>query len=615
MKLVVSILLFILPFVSYAGVVEHGINSSYFIGTHFQDISALVKSGIVNQIDPNEILIQDWSDKEFMVEHLTSAMQILLMPESGNIVFTGASGVGKSYLMPFLLSYINEFGLEDLKSRLYFRVNVSALASRKDGNAGVIEENLKNLINLSKKIPITLIVDEIHTLEGSGTTRNASNDALDHLNESLAIGQIRIIGATTDFQFEHFFGSRPALMQKFNKVKVDPITNQERLKKILIDRYKKYRLKELHSIFADKIIEISSVFGGTFAEPRRSIKILDYLISVERLKKDDIQSLNELIFHISKMYNFDLNNFLSMEKRINLVANAKTQIKQNLIGLDSSIDEFFSSFNYWLKQKNRSKPLAVLIYGEKGAGKTHFSSNIAKYLGFKFLKISMTNITPEELLSQIATQLEMYPFTIFLVDEIEKASEKTQRTFLSIFDSPEITVQKYSSSGQRMGVSTVSTKNSAFVLTTNSGKSLAQNQLSSSDALEAINHLGEIDTYLLDRITKAIAFSRPTHEELKRIVMLKWTEIVANLDDTSQVQSLDPEEVAESTLQKLYSMAHQKNSGGMGFQPQTSEVDGSSEINVSIRAVERILNDRAEEVEALDLIVPGTCDIYLKEAI
>lgn len=576
------------------------INSSSNIGQYEHNIKILESYGVLTRVPMSDVLLIELPDNDFVYKSLKKAMQALLMTESGSVVFTGPAGVGKTYQMSLLLNYINRFGPDELKKRVYFHANASSFSVRKEGNAGHVEDNIKKIIAFSKIQPITILMDEVHALDGAGTHKSSSIDVLEYLKESLAAGNIKIIGTTTDFEWEHYFGTRSALRERFVRVNVESPTDEE-LRDIIKSRYYKDSPYAANNDIIDFILEMSDVFGGTHAEPRRSLKIVDYLISVEKIEGFQVDQKQKLIPYLSDYYNMDLEVFLSSEKLIQYIEKSHSTLTQDLIGLDESIYEFLTSFYYWSQQSHRDKPLSILIYGNKGTGKTFFSSQIANTLRFKFLKIPMQNLSPQDLLSRIATQLEMYPFTVFLLDELEKSPLDTQKTLLSILDSSEIMAPKINSTGDKMSVASVSVKNSIFIATTNEGKEFSHKDLSSNEALEQMARQGGIDVYLLDRIQKAIAFKTPTLDELKILIKKEWDKIVNLIKDSEVLKTQNRDEIVDKVLQKI----HQKNTNGdlkssFGFVPVEKESEMKKNENLSIRFLKKELDSLAEDIIAQD---------------
>ena len=99
-----------------------------------------------------------------------------------------------------------------LKGFTIYRVNTSALLTN-DG-----EENrvLKLVEELKQKEKVILFIDEIHTLIGG----EESLDLANMFKEGLSRGTIKMIGATTTYEYERYIMRDKAFLRRFEKVDV-----------------------------------------------------------------------------------------------------------------------------------------------------------------------------------------------------------------------------------------------------------------------------------------------------------------------------------------------------------------------------------------------------------
>lgn len=577
------------------------LNQRRLIDSNRTNIERLEETGIITVINPKEIAETELPKDDVTLKSLRKATQALLMRESGSVVFTGAPGVGKSYRLSLMLAYIEKYGPPELKNRIYVRGEASAFAARKDGLAGSVEGNVAKLIELSHQNPITILMDEIHALDGAGTHRGSSTDVFEMLKESLASGRIQIIGTTTDHEFESTFGGRTALAQRFVRFTVSEPKIDE-LIKILNGRYKSDMNRELSPEVMEIILKVSQVFGGTSSEPRRSLKLMDFIISREKLDQTTIATREDALKICSEFYNMDLELFLDPTKNEALITEAEKISQQKVIGQEHSVHEVFKSVRYWMSQSERSKPLSLVFYGGKGTGKTFFSSTIAESLQYKFFKISLPTMNPEAVIGQITTQLEMYPFTVFLMDEVDKADPRVQEALLSVLDSPTLNQQKMLSTGKSGPVVSVSTKNAMFLFTTNAGEELTRLSVDSDIAREVISQSKTMNKYLLDRMRKFVGFPTPGVPALEKIVSQYWAKVTSGFQDQLREHKITDTMVFNTVAAKLmqmYARPSEPIKNPIGFIASQSEPKPQMVLDlnsISIRAVENIVDGIAEEV-------------------
>lgn len=160
-------------------------------------------------------------------EELKKLMLVLLTPEK-SAVLVGKPGIGKTAIVEGLAYNIQYDNVPNLlKGYRIFRVNTMALLGNDNGENRVLKL-IKELQSMDK---IILFIDEIHTLIG-----NDAQGALDLANmfkEGLSRGTIKMIGATTTYEYETYILRDKAFVRRFERIDVEEPT-QEMCVKILM---------------------------------------------------------------------------------------------------------------------------------------------------------------------------------------------------------------------------------------------------------------------------------------------------------------------------------------------------------------------------------------------
>lgn len=160
-------------------------------------------------------------------EELKKLMLVLLTPEK-SAVLVGKPGIGKTAIVEGLAYNIQYDNVPNLlKGYRIFRVNTTALLGNDNGENRVLKL-IKELQSMDK---IILFIDEIHTLIG-----NDAQGALDLANmfkEGLSRGTIKMIGATTTYEYETYILRDKAFVRRFERIDVEEPT-QEMCVKILM---------------------------------------------------------------------------------------------------------------------------------------------------------------------------------------------------------------------------------------------------------------------------------------------------------------------------------------------------------------------------------------------
>jgi ATP-dependent Clp protease ATP-binding subunit ClpA len=211
---------------------------------------------------------------------------ILLRQSKNNPVLIGEAGVGKTAVVEGLAHRISA---NRVPSALK---NVSILSlSHTDLLAGTsfrgqYEKRLKTLIDdASKSRFVILFIDELHNLIGAGSAIGAPMDAANMLKPALANGQIRVIGATTDFEYKQYIQADSALERRFQPVRVTEFGREQTLEAL---RARQSRL-EMHHLLAitegalEAATDLSLEYLPDRRQPDRSIDLLDETCARVRL--------------------------------------------------------------------------------------------------------------------------------------------------------------------------------------------------------------------------------------------------------------------------------------------------------------------------------------------
>lgn len=245
-------------------------------------------------------------------EEIKQMILILLTPEKSALL-VGKAGVGKTALVEGLAYRIQKGLVPDaLKGWRIIRINITALLGE-TVSEGQVENRLQLLIEeLKQETNVILFIDEVHLLINKDA--NNSMDFANMLKPGLDRGTIKMIGATTNEEYETYILRDRAFLRRFIKVDI-PESNQEDTVKILMgtmpkiekktgvkfgytdfvkqkivefvvqmtDEYK--RIYEISSRYPDICLAImQSAYSNTLFDNRKSVLIHDVLKAIENCK-------------------------------------------------------------------------------------------------------------------------------------------------------------------------------------------------------------------------------------------------------------------------------------------------------------------------------------------
>jgi ATP-dependent Clp protease ATP-binding subunit ClpA len=240
-------------------------------------------------------------------EEIARLIDILLRHGKNNPALVGQAGVGKTAIVDGFAQRIAAGDvpvvLRDV--RVLSLDHVALLAGTT--YRGQYEERIRTLVEETTASPdVILFIDELHNLIGQGTAMGAAMDAANMLKPSLVRGDFRVIGATTDEEYERWVAGDPALERRFQKVVVRELGIPETLD---ILKARKERLERHHNVvIADEAIlaavELTDQFVTDRRRPDKAIDALDeacahtqavsqYPPHAEALMRDRVKRMRE----------------------------------------------------------------------------------------------------------------------------------------------------------------------------------------------------------------------------------------------------------------------------------------------------------------------------------
>ena len=448
-------------------------------------------------------------------------VEILGRRKKNNPILIGEPGVGKSAIVEGLAQMITLHHTSPMlfNKKIYTLDMTAIVAGTK--YRGQFEERLRQLMKeLEQNQDIIVFIDEIHTIIGAGSTPG-SMDAANIMKPALARGTVQCIGATTLDEFRNSIEKDGALERRFQKVLVEPTTNEETLQilKNIKDRYEHHH----HVTYTDDAlaacVKLTDRYVNDRFMPDKAIDALDEVGSRVHLGNAQIPSdITEKELEIAKVkerkqsavknQNYELaagyrDRQTQLEKELNElnkkwqdgesderqvvteseVANVvsmmtgvpvqrmaeqegirlkgmATELKGAVIGQDGAIDKMVRAI-----QRNRvglkdpNHPIGAFMFlGPTGVGKTYLAKKLAEFMfgsSDALIRVDMSEYTESfntsrligappgyvgyEEGGQLTERVRRHPYSIVLLDEIEKAHPNVFDLLLQVLDEGRLT--------------------------------------------------------------------------------------------------------------------------------------------------------------------------------
>jgi ATP-dependent Clp protease ATP-binding subunit ClpC len=209
---------------------------------------------------------------------IARVIDILLRHGKNNPALVGAAGTGKTAIAEGFAQRIAAgsvpFALRE--ARVLALDHAGLLAGTM--YRGQYEERLTSIVNACSEDPrIILFIDELHNLIGQGAAMGVAMDAANMLKPALVRGEFRVIGATTDDEYQRWVLGDPALERRFQKISVTELSAADTL---AILQARRERLERHHNVaIADDALTASVTLTDRYVtdrvRPDRAIDALD----------------------------------------------------------------------------------------------------------------------------------------------------------------------------------------------------------------------------------------------------------------------------------------------------------------------------------------------------
>jgi ATP-dependent Clp protease ATP-binding subunit ClpA len=209
---------------------------------------------------------------------ISRVIDILLRHGKNNPALVGPAGVGKTAIAEGLADRLarGEVPLALRGSRLLAVDHVALLAGTT--YRGQYEERIRALVEETRARPdVILFIDELHNLIGQGTAMGVAMDAANMLKPALVRGDFRVIGATTDDEYDRWVRGDPALERRFQRVTVRELSSEETVD---ILKARQERLERHHNVLISDesiraAVDLTDLHQTDRRRPDRAIDVLD----------------------------------------------------------------------------------------------------------------------------------------------------------------------------------------------------------------------------------------------------------------------------------------------------------------------------------------------------
>ena len=429
-------------------------------------------------------------------KEIDNIIEVLLRKKKSNPLLIGPAGVGKTAIVeelarrisakevpfPLLNKKIIELPMGDLVSGTKYR--------------GEFEERLTKIIKeVIKNKNIILFIDEVHTMVNAGGAEGAIN-ASDILKPYLARGDLKVIGATTTEEYERFIAKDKALERRFETILVNEPTLEEtaEILKGLKESYETHHHIKITDENIEDIVSLANKYLFKKKNPDKTIDLLDSVCAYVKRKNivkaeliafehklnelkelkeryvldnvydkalDTCLKINEIEENISKLKEKkddgitkdDILKVIENKSNIPLFINKeelmikiKNKLSKEILYEDQALEKILENIKAFYETE---KSVKLLLVGPSGVGKTSSVKLLSKITKNNLIRLDMSEYKDSSSISKligahqgyvgyddpfIFKEVKYNPYSIILVDKLEKAHPSIMNLFLQIMD-------------------------------------------------------------------------------------------------------------------------------------------------------------------------------------
>ena len=489
--------------------------------------------------------------------------------KKNNPLLLGDSGVGKTAVVEGLAyDIVHGRAPRFLHNRRIIGLEIGMLVAG-TSLRGQFEERIVGIVDEAKNAPdVILFIDEIHTIVGAGDTIDSNLDAANILKPALARGEITCIGATTFEEYRKAIAKDPALDRRFRTIDIREQSVAETLVVVehVYQRYEAHHKVTILPEAREAAVRLSDRYIRDRRLPDKALDLLDEACARLTIQTnapdaaDDedaplLEVTAEMVTQVLSEWTGIPVSELTANERQRFAQMAET-LARRVVGQEHAIQIVSDAI-----KTNRAglgdprRPIGVFLFlGPSGVGKTELAKALAAFLfndEDAIIRLDMSEFHDEHTVArligappgykgmeqggQLTEALRRRPYSVVLLDEVEKAAPEVFDTFLQVFDEGRLT----DSQG-----ATMDGRHAVWIMTSNIGTGDVGKGLGFTAQPD---QLPDYDFHLkkhfrpefLNRLDEVVVFKPLSPETLDAILDLQIEEVTARLTDQRLKLALD----------------------------------------------------------------------------
>lgn len=517
----------------------------------------------------------DWTDIvkkrgfEDIVGHkdkISQLERILSKKDAGNALIIGEPGVGRKNIIHGLIkkSLIGQ-SLPNVNNNRFIELDIVLLSSTTtsfEQMEKTLEQCFREVTNAGNVI---LIINDFHDFLG-GKQKAGIVDVSGIIGPYLNSPNFKTICLTSYKGLHQYIEDKPSLLAQFQKIEVEEMEPEETLKvlenQVFILETKHQKFIPFNSL--KETITLCEKYISNYPFPQKAINLLEEAVIYSgRDTETNIVLPEHIDMMLSEKTKIPVGKIRSKEKEILL--GLEDILHKRVVGQQEAISEISSALRRARTGvQTRKGPMGSFLFlGPTGVGKTETAKALTEtYFGSeeKMIRIDMSEFQriddiPRLLGSEkqpgiLTSQVLENPFSLVLLDEVEKAHPDILNVFLQVLDEGYV--------NDNLGRK-ISFTNTIIIATSNAGyqtilKAIAENKEMpeiKKDLLAAIFEKGTFRPEFINRFDGTIIFRSLTKEDLLTIAQIQLNKLNSNLK-TKKIELIITEELKNKIVELSY---------------------------------------------------------------
>jgi len=489
----------------------------------------------------------------------------LSSPEINNVLLVGEPGVGlKNIVRAIALKSSEGQSLSKVNYQRVMELKIPQLLAQLKG-VDEVEDILDKIFSeIVSAGNIILIIDDFHNFVG-GEAAPGTINITGLLSSYLRFPAFQLIAITSYAGLHKRIEQNPSFLNLFSKVEVREPNPQETLRHLqrLVPYLEKRHEKFISYQALEEIIDMTGRYIADVPFPKKAKEVLAETAIRVAASKDKWVLPEHVDEIISQKTQIPVGKIEIREKE--LLLNLEGLIHQRIINQEEAVREIATALRRArAKLKVKKGPMGGFLFlGPTGVGKTETSKALAEiYFGSegKMIRLDMSEFQSQADIPRLigssgkegllTTPVRENPFSLILLDEIEKAHPNILNLFLQVLDEGHIT----DGLGRKIDFS-----NTIIIATSNAGYKIILQALNNNLDLsnvkqKLLDYLFEKAIFrpeLINRFDAVVLFKVLTQENLLDISHLMLIKIQKGLEEKN-IEFIITEELKQRVVELGY---------------------------------------------------------------